>query len=67
MFRKTKATSYSHMGKIDPKDKYIHKNKHDHIQTYNVCNSGTTLWNLREEGKEKGMTEHQQYWKTYRL
>jgi hypothetical protein len=22
------------MLKIDPKDKHIHKNKHDHIQTY---------------------------------
>jgi hypothetical protein len=22
------------MWKIDPKDKYIHKNKHDHIQIY---------------------------------
>jgi hypothetical protein len=27
----------------------------------NVCNSGTTLWNLGKEGKEKGMTECQQY------
>jgi hypothetical protein len=25
---------FSHMLKIDPKDKHIHKNKHDHIQTH---------------------------------
>jgi hypothetical protein len=25
---------FSQMWKIDPKDKYIHKTKHDHIQTY---------------------------------
>jgi hypothetical protein len=25
---------FSSMWKINPKDKHIHKNKHDHIQTY---------------------------------
>jgi hypothetical protein len=25
---------FSHMWKIDPKDKHIHKNKHDHLQTH---------------------------------
>jgi hypothetical protein len=24
-----------------------------------ICNSGTTLWNLGKEGKEKRMIEHQ--------
>jgi hypothetical protein len=33
-FRKTKAACFSHMWKIAPKDKHIHKTKHDHIQTY---------------------------------
>jgi hypothetical protein len=52
-----------HMWKIDPKDKHIHKNKHEHIQTHveHVCNSETTLWNSGKEGKEKRMIEHQQY------
>jgi hypothetical protein len=38
------------------KDKHLNKNKHDHIQNSdveNVCNSGTTLWNLWEGGKGK--------------
>jgi hypothetical protein len=30
----------------------------------NACNSGTTLWNSGKEGKERRMTEHQQYCKT---
>jgi hypothetical protein len=44
------------MWKIDPKDKCIHKTEQDHTHLYveHVCNSGTTLQNLREE-KEKGM------------
>jgi hypothetical protein len=25
---------FSHMWKIDPKDKHIHKNKYDHTQTH---------------------------------
>jgi hypothetical protein len=30
---------------MDPKDKYMHKMKHDHMETYieHVCNSGMTL------------------------
>jgi hypothetical protein len=51
---------FSHMWKIDPKDKYIRKIKHDHIQRYNVepvSNSGTTLWNSGKEKKEKGILE----------
>jgi hypothetical protein len=36
---------FSHMWKIDPKDKQIHKNKHDNIQTHKeyICSSGSTL------------------------
>jgi hypothetical protein len=47
---------FSHMWKIDPKGKSIHKNKHGNVHTYaeHVCNSGTTLWNSGEEGREKG-------------
>jgi hypothetical protein len=43
------------MWKIDLKDKHIHESKHDHIQTHveHVCNSGTILWNLGKEGKER--------------
>jgi hypothetical protein len=46
---------------IDPKDKHIHKKKHDQIQTYveHVCKSGTTLWNSGKEGMEKGTIKHQ--------
>jgi hypothetical protein len=28
-----KGHVFSHMWKIDPKDKHLHKTKHDHIQT----------------------------------
>jgi hypothetical protein len=54
------------MWKTDPKDKHIHKNKHNHTNSYveHVCNSGTTLWNSGKEGKQKRMIEHQQYRKT---
>jgi hypothetical protein len=40
--QKDKGICFSHMWMIDPKDKHIHKNKYDNIQTY-VCNSGNTL------------------------
>jgi hypothetical protein len=46
------------MWKIDPKDKHKHKNKHwsyAYLYVKHVCNSGTTLWNSREEEKEKRM------------
>jgi hypothetical protein len=35
--------SFSHTCNIDPKDKHIHKNKHDYVQTHveYVYNSGT--------------------------
>jgi hypothetical protein len=49
------------------KDKHIHKNKRDYIQThmYNIfVIVETTLWNLGKEGKKKRMIEHQQYHKT---
>jgi hypothetical protein len=57
---------FSHMWMIDPKDKHIHKNKHDPINSHveHVCNSETILWNSRKEGKEKRTLEHQQYHKT---
>jgi hypothetical protein len=32
--QKDKVHVFSHMWKIDPKDKRIHKNKHDHIRTH---------------------------------
>jgi hypothetical protein len=56
---------FSHTWKIDPKIN-IYKNKHDHIQTHveHVCNSGTDLWNLGKDGKEKRMIERQQCRKT---
>jgi hypothetical protein len=48
---------FPHIWKIDPNDKPIHKNKHDHIQTQLlnmfVCNSGTTSCNLGKEGKKR--------------
>jgi hypothetical protein len=44
-FKKTKVTFFSHTWKMNPKDKHIHKDKHDLTQTYveYVCNSRTTL------------------------
>jgi hypothetical protein len=65
--QKDKGHMFSHIWKIDPKDKHIHKNMHDYTQTYvnHICNSGTTLWNLGEQGKEKRMIEHQQYQNHY--
>jgi hypothetical protein len=53
---------FSHLWKIDPKDKHIHKAS---MIIYKlVCrtclHSGATLWNLgKEGGKEKRMIEHQ--------
>jgi hypothetical protein len=45
------------MWKIDPKDKYIHKYKHDYMYIYveHVFNSGTIWGDQEEEGEEKGM------------
>jgi hypothetical protein len=37
-----------------------------HLQVGCVGNSGTTLWKLGEEGKEKRTIEHQQYRNTGR-
>jgi hypothetical protein len=58
---------FSHVWKVKPKDKHIHKNKHDRYTSSYVehaCNSGSILWNLGKEGKEKRMIEYQQYHKT---
>jgi hypothetical protein len=59
--QKHKHCMFSLMWKIDPKHKHTHKNKHNHVQThvYNVIvtwNSGTTLWNLGKERKEKRLS-----------
>jgi hypothetical protein len=50
---------------------YTHTHTHTHtkddqIKTHveHVCNSGTILWNSGKKGKEKKITEHQQYQKT---
>jgi hypothetical protein len=58
---KNKGHLFSQTWKIDPKDKHIHKNKYDHIQThmYNVCNNGTNLWKTGKEEKEKRKVEYQ--------
>jgi hypothetical protein len=51
------------MWKIGSKDKCIHKNIHDQIYTNlyveHVCNGGTTLWDLGQEGKEKRTIDSQ--------
>jgi hypothetical protein len=45
------------MWKIDPKDKYVHKNKHDHIQAY-ISNMFVEVkhlfenWGRREKKRE---------------
>jgi hypothetical protein len=51
----------SHSWKIDSKDKHMHKTSmiYRNSDEEHVCNSGTSLWNLGEEGKEKRMIEHQ--------
>jgi hypothetical protein len=53
--RNSKVTCFLSYLEDRSKDKHIHKNKHDHINSdvEHVCNSGTTLWNLGKEGKEK--------------
>jgi hypothetical protein len=45
------------------KDKHIQKQAwpYTNSEVEYVCNSGTTLWNLEKEEKEKRMVEHQQY------
>jgi hypothetical protein len=57
--QKGKDHIFSHMWKTDPKDKHMHKTKHNHIHLYieHVCNSGIIIWNSGEEGKEKRMME----------
>jgi hypothetical protein len=54
-----KDKSYMFSFKTDPKDKRVHKNKHDHIhpQVEYAGNSGTALWNLGEKEKEKRMID----------
>jgi hypothetical protein len=54
--QKDRGHVFSHMWKIHPKDKQIHKNKHDHIQTpmYNLLVIVEHSMELRERGKEKG-------------
>jgi hypothetical protein len=48
---------FCHMWKIDPKDKHMPKNKHDHIQTQ-MCNMFVTVellsgtWGKRERKRE---------------
>jgi hypothetical protein len=44
--------------------KMNHRSINTNLYVEHVCNSGTTLWNLGEEGKEKRMTQHQ-YGNTY--
>jgi hypothetical protein len=55
-FRKTKATYFLHMWKVDPKDKHIYNNKHDHIQIHmqNVFAIVELLYGTwgKKEGKE---------------
>jgi hypothetical protein len=49
------------MLKIHPKDKYIQKIQawwHTNSYEEHVCNSRTTPWNSRKEGKKKRMLEH---------
>jgi hypothetical protein len=40
---------------IDPKDKCVHKNKHEHIHIYiqNMFVTVELLWDSGEEGKER--------------
>jgi hypothetical protein len=59
--QKDKHHVFSPMGKTDPKDKCIHKNKMIIYTFYieHACNNRTILWNEGEEGKEKRMTENQ--------
>jgi hypothetical protein len=46
---------FSHTWKVDPKDKHIHKNKHDHTQThiYNMFVTVNYSMELGERGKGK--------------
>jgi hypothetical protein len=41
------------MWKIDPKDKHVQKTNMIIYKLIHVSNSGTALWNLGKEGKEK--------------
>jgi hypothetical protein len=47
-----KLRIFSHTWKIDPKDKHIHKHKHDYIQTH-MKNMFIIAELLMERGKEK--------------
>jgi hypothetical protein len=47
------------MWKIVPKDKQTQKQAYTNAYVEHISDSGTTLWNLGKERKEKRMTEHQ--------
>jgi hypothetical protein len=48
------------MWKIDPKiNVYTKTSVITYADVEHVCNSGSSLWNSGEEGKEKRMIEHQ--------
>jgi hypothetical protein len=55
--RKTKAACFLSYWKIDPKDKHVHRNKHDDIYIYmkNMFVIVELLCGTQEEGKEKKM------------
>jgi hypothetical protein len=47
---------FSHMWKIDPKDKHSQENKHDHIHIYNrtCCQCWSYAMEVGRRGKGKG-------------
>jgi hypothetical protein len=53
--QKDKDHMFSHMWKIDPKDKHTQKQTWSYTNLYveHVYNNGITLWKSGEEGKER--------------
>jgi hypothetical protein len=46
---------FSHIWQIDPKDKHIHKNRHDHTQTqmWNMCVTVELLYGTQGRRERK--------------
>jgi hypothetical protein len=68
--QKDKATRFlSYVEDRSKRETYTQNQTWSYTNVYveHVCNSGNTVWNSEKEGKEKGMTERQQYCHTSHL
>jgi hypothetical protein len=59
--QKDKSHVFPYIWKIKTKDKRAQRQARSYTNSHveHISSSGTTLWNLEKEGKEKSMIEHQ--------